>query len=103
MSTSHPLGQWKISHQDHIERFEQLRDLYEAETHLLETLPRMAEAAANDSDASLRQSFLACLEETKEHLRQLEELFDYLEGRIAAQSRVLGHSLQLHHADCYAA
>ena len=101
MSTSHPLGQWKISHQDHIERFEQLRDLYEAEAHLLETLPRMAEAA--DGDTSLRQSFLACLEETKEHLRELEELFSYLEERIAAQGRVLSTSLHLRHADCYAA
>lgn len=54
---------------------EQLRDLYSAETQLLEALPKMAEAA---SAPELRQGFTDHLQETQGHVQRLETIFESL-------------------------
>lgn len=54
---------------------EQLRDLYNAENQLIETLPEMAEAA---SHPELQQAFESHLEETRQHVSRLEQIFDSL-------------------------
>ena len=54
----------------------QLKDLYSAETQLLKALPEMAE---NATDAKLKKTFEAHLEETKEHQQRLEEICKELE------------------------
>jgi ferritin-like metal-binding protein YciE len=51
---------------------EQLRDLYSAETQLVEALPAMASAASHDS---LRAAFHDHLEETQQHVIRLEQVF----------------------------
>lgn len=53
----------------------ELRDLYSAETQLLEALPKMADAATS---SQLRAAFTAHLEETEGHVSRLEEIFDAL-------------------------
>jgi ferritin-like metal-binding protein YciE len=54
---------------------EQLRDLYSAETQLVQALPTMAAAASHDE---LRQAFEHHLEETREHVTRLDEIFGEL-------------------------
>lgn len=49
----------------------QLKDLYSAETQLVEALPKMAEKA---SDKKLQQAFESHLEETKEQKSRLETI-----------------------------
>jgi ferritin-like metal-binding protein YciE len=49
---------------------EQLEDLYSAETQLVGALPKMAQAAHHEP---LREAFQHHLEETREHLRRIEE------------------------------
>ena len=49
---------------------EQLADLHSAETQLVDALPKMATAASHDE---LRQAFQHHLEETRGHLRRVEE------------------------------
>jgi ferritin-like metal-binding protein YciE len=51
---------------------EQLRDLYSAETQLVDALPKMAEAATSDE---LRSAFEHHLEQTREHASRLEGIF----------------------------
>jgi len=51
---------------------EELRDLYSAENQLLKALPKMAKAAASDE---LKQAFEDHLEETKDHVERLEDIF----------------------------
>lgn len=53
----------------------ELRDLYSAETQLVEALPLMAEAAAA---SDLRQAFNDHLEQTRGHVARLERIFDRL-------------------------
>jgi ferritin-like metal-binding protein YciE len=53
----------------------ELRDLYSAETQLLEALPKMADAATS---SQLKEAFRAHLEETEGHVSRLEEIFDAL-------------------------
>ncbi|HKI02787.1 MAG TPA: ferritin-like domain-containing protein [Thermoanaerobaculia bacterium] len=55
---------------------EQLKDLYSAETQLVEALPKMAEAA---SSADLRKAFNDHLRQTNEHVRRLEKIFQGLQ------------------------
>ncbi|OAM89650.1 ferritin-like domain-containing protein [Termitidicoccus mucosus] len=52
---------------------EQLRDLYNAENQLLKALPEMAKAAY---DPSLKEGITTHLEQTKEHVRRLENIFE---------------------------
>lgn len=51
----------------------ELKDLYSAETQLLQALPKMAEAA---SSADLKEAFEAHLEETQEHVTRLEQVLE---------------------------
>jgi len=50
----------------------QLQDIYYAEKQLVWALPKMAEKAAN---SQLKQGFLTHLDETKTHVRRLEQVF----------------------------
>jgi ferritin-like metal-binding protein YciE len=55
---------------------DELRDLYSAENQILKALPRMAKAASSDE---LRQGFEEHLEQTKEHVARLEQIFGALD------------------------
>ena len=57
---------------------EQLKDLYSAETQLLDALPKMADAA---SAPDLKSAFSEHLRQTQEHVRRLERIFDQLGER----------------------
>lgn len=57
---------------------EQLKDLYSAETQLLDALPKMSEAA---STPDLKRAFSEHLRQTQEHVRRLERIFDELGER----------------------
>src|ERR1700753_2124461 len=50
----------------------QLQDIYYAEKQLVAALPKMA---AKATEPQLKQGFLAHLEETKTHVKRLEEAF----------------------------
>jgi ferritin-like metal-binding protein YciE len=52
---------------------EQLKDLYDAEHQLIQALPKMAKAA---SSTELRGAFEEHLEQTKEHARRIETIFE---------------------------
>jgi len=56
---------------------EQLKDLYSAETQLVDALPKMAEAA---NSADLRKAFTEHLGQTEEHVRRLERIFQDLQA-----------------------
>jgi ferritin-like metal-binding protein YciE len=51
----------------------QLQDIYYAEQQLVKALPEMAEKATNKQ---LKQGFLTHLEETRTHVRRLEQVFE---------------------------
>jgi ferritin-like metal-binding protein YciE len=51
---------------------EQLKDLYSAETQLVDALPKMAEAA---SAQDLKKGFNDHLKQTQEHVKRLERIF----------------------------
>jgi ferritin-like metal-binding protein YciE len=51
---------------------DELKDLYNAENQLVKALPKMAKAA---SSPKLRQGFEEHLEQTKGHVKRLEEIF----------------------------
>src|ERR1700712_4771513 len=50
----------------------ELRDLYSAETQLIDALPKMAEAA---TAPALKQAFESHLQETRTHAKRLEAIF----------------------------
>jgi ferritin-like metal-binding protein YciE len=52
---------------------EELRDIYDAENQLVKALPAMAKAATS---GDLRSGFEEHLEQTKEHVRRLEQVFE---------------------------
>src|SRR3954471_7904852 len=52
---------------------ELLQDIYWAEKKLVKTLPKMAEAATSDQ---LKQAFNAHLEQTRNHVSRLEQVFN---------------------------
>ena len=54
---------------------DQLQDIYDAEQRLVKALPKMADAASN---AELRNAFNHHLQETKEQVRRLEQVFQSL-------------------------
>jgi ferritin-like metal-binding protein YciE len=66
-------GQIRTLHQLFLE---QLKNLYSAETQLIEALPDMANASHSPE---LKQGFEMHLEETKEHARRIEQIFQELE------------------------
>jgi ferritin-like metal-binding protein YciE len=53
----------------------EIKDLYDAERQLVKTLPEMAKAATSPD---LRRAFTIHLEETKNHVARLEQVFDSL-------------------------
>jgi ferritin-like metal-binding protein YciE len=55
---------------------EELKDLYSAETQITKALPKLVEAATN---SSLRQAFESHLEETRNHVTRLEQIFEGLD------------------------
>ena len=55
---------------------DELRNLYSAENQLVKALPKMAKAASSDE---LRQGFEDHLEQTKEHVARLEQIFEALD------------------------
>lgn len=57
---------------------EELRDLYNAENQLLKALPKMAKGA---SAPELKQAFEEHLDQTKEHIERLEEIFEKLDKK----------------------
>ena len=54
---------------------EELRDIYDAENQLVKALPEMAKAATSEE---LRSGFENHLEQTKEHVRRLEQVLNEL-------------------------
>jgi ferritin-like metal-binding protein YciE len=54
----------------------ELRDLYSAENQLVKALPKMAKAASSDE---LRSAFEKHLEQTKQHVERLEQIFEQLD------------------------
>src|SRR6185312_4321313 len=50
---------------------DQIRDLYSAETQIVDALPKMVEAA---SHAQLKAGFQLHLDQTREHVRRLEQI-----------------------------
>ena len=52
---------------------EELKDIYDAEKQLTKALPKMAKAA---QDEQLREAFESHLQETEEHVRRLEQVFE---------------------------
>lgn len=54
----------------------ELKDLYSAESQILEALPKMAEAA---SDKDLKQAFQHHLKETQQQVSRLESIFKQLD------------------------
>ena len=59
----------------------QLQDIYYAEQQLTKALPKMADKA---SDPQLKQGFLTHLEETKQHVTRLEEVFKMHGAKVKA-------------------
>lgn len=55
-----------------------LQDIYYAEKHILKALPKMVKAA---DSAKLSKAFAAHLEETKDHVVRLEEVFATLDRK----------------------
>ena len=82
---------------------DELKDLYSAENQLVKALPKMAKAASSEH---LRKGFEKHLEQTKEHVARLEEVFRSLEespkgkkcmgmeGLIKAGSEVIGEDFE---------
>jgi ferritin-like metal-binding protein YciE len=54
---------------------DELKDIYWAEKKLVQTLPKLAKAATSEQ---LRDAFTNHLEETKEHVSRLEQVFELL-------------------------
>lgn len=52
---------------------QQLKDIYDAESQLVEALPKMAGAA---SSPDLQKAFQHHLEQTKQHVKRLQKVFD---------------------------
>jgi len=61
----------------------ELRDLYSAESQLIQALPKMAEAA---SDPGLKSAFESHLRETEEQARRLEDIFSGLGEKPAGET-----------------
>jgi ferritin-like metal-binding protein YciE len=61
---------------------DEIKDLYHAEKQLLKALPKMARAAAHED---LREAFEAHLEETREQVTRLEEVFAAMGEKVKAK------------------
>jgi ferritin-like metal-binding protein YciE len=60
----------------------EIADLYSAETQLVEALPKLAQAASN---TELREAFEHHLEETRDHVRRLEDIRGRLGSSLTEQ------------------
>jgi ferritin-like metal-binding protein YciE len=56
---------------------DELKDLYSAENQLVQALPKMVKAA---SSPDLQKAFQNHLEQTKGHVRRIEEIFSEIDG-----------------------
>ena len=61
---------------------EELQDIYWAETHLVNALPKMAQAATSEE---LKQAFEKHLTITKTHVLRLEEVFSAIGRKVTAK------------------
>ena len=61
---------------------EEIKDIYWAEKHLVKTLPKMAKAATT---SALKEGFNNHLQETKEHVQRLEQVFELLHAKPQAK------------------
>ena len=57
---------------------DELRDLYNAENQLIKALPKMAKAASSEE---LQDAFEKHLEQTKTHVKRLEEVFEEIDEK----------------------
>lgn len=57
---------------------DELKDIYNAETQLVKALPKMAKAATSEQ---LRLGFEEHLEQTREHVSRLEQIFEDLDEK----------------------
>lgn len=55
---------------------DELKDLYDVEKQMVAALPDMVEAAKSDD---LKRGFRVHLDQTREHVKRIEEIFDQLE------------------------
>ena len=62
---------------------DEIRDLYHAEKQLLKALPKMAKAATHED---LREGFEMHLEETREQVTRLEEVFEAMGEKVRAKN-----------------
>lgn len=62
---------------------QELRDIYHAEKQLVKALPKMAKAA---SATNLRQAFEQHLEQTRNQVQRLEQVFDQLDVRVRGRT-----------------
>ena len=70
---------------------DELSDIYGAENQLVKALPKMAEAANSDE---LRSGFEEHLEQTRGHVRRLDQIFS------ETGERPTGKKMQGHAGDC---
>ena len=61
---------------------EQVADLHSAETQLVAALPKMAAAASNDE---LKQAFQNHLDETRDHVRRLDDIIGQIGGPVPVE------------------
>ena len=61
---------------------DELKDIYWAEKHLVKTLPKMQKAATNEE---LQNAFAEHLQQTKEHVSRLEQVFELLGEKAQAK------------------
>jgi len=61
---------------------DELRDLYDAENRLVKALPKMAKATNSDE---LRSGIEHHLEQTKEHVERLKQVFEQLDEKASAK------------------
>jgi ferritin-like metal-binding protein YciE len=62
---------------------EHLRDLYDAEKNLVRALPKMAKASESEE---LAEAFRGHLEETKQHVVRLEQVFEQFDQKARAKA-----------------
>jgi ferritin-like metal-binding protein YciE len=61
---------------------DEIKDIYWAEKHIVKTLPKMQKAACSET---LKQTFGDHLEETREHVNRLEQVFQILGEKAQAK------------------
>lgn len=82
--TAAPKQPAKPKNNSELEKFfaDELKDIYWAEKHLVKTLPKMSKAA---STQELKDAFMDHLEQTKEHVSRLEQVFEMMGKKAQAK------------------